>query len=117
MLIKPAQARAYVNQGRWVADCPQLCGGALALAPAQTAFPCPECRAITAVEWPDDVDAIWEALAKRPVPNTRNWFPPDHHLAVRAGCPHGQSVKDLDGETYEHLGGGDGVDLTNDSSS
>lgn len=105
MLLRPAQARAYVNFGRWVADCPQDCGAALKLDPGQTMFPCPECHSISEVEWPADPDAIWEALEKRPAPKNRNWFPEGHELAIRARLPHGQTAAQLDAETAEHLGG------------
>jgi hypothetical protein len=103
-LLTPARARAYVNFGRWVSDCPQECGCALQLEPGQMLFPCPECKVISEVEWPDNADAIWEALAKRPAPKTRNWYPAGHDLAVRFGIAHGQTVKELDDETYDHIG-------------
>lgn len=71
-------AFAYVNHGRWVADCPFGCGGAeLAM---DDRFTCRECynaagghRPIPLV-WPapDDVRAIAAALDVRPVLN-RNW--------------------------------------------
>lgn len=102
-LIRPAMARAYVNFGRWVADCPQDCGCALALQPGMLLFSCPECHHMCEVEWPADPDGIWEALSERPAPRNRNWFPAGHGLAVRSGSPHGQSVKELRDETAENL--------------
>ncbi len=104
-LILPAKALAYVNFGRWVADCPQNCGSALELRPGMTMFPCPECKVVSEVEWPADADGIWEALGERPAPRNRNWFPRGHELAIRAGVPHGQTVKQLREETAEHIGG------------
>lgn len=72
------RAFAYVNHGRWVADCPFGCGGAeLAL---DDRFICREClnaqashRPIPLV-WPapEDVSAIGAALGVRP-PANRNW--------------------------------------------
>lgn len=103
-LIEPAKARAYVNFGRWVADCPTECGCALELKPGMPLFACPECKVISHVEWPPDPDGIWEALLKRPAPKTRNWYPHGHELAIRAHIPHGQTVKDLEDETLEHVG-------------
>ncbi|MFT2016287.1 hypothetical protein ACMA1D_10655 [Streptomyces sp. 796.1] len=100
-----AKARAYVNHGRWVADCPVDCGSALALQPRQSAYHCPECKQLAKVEWPANADDIMAALERRMVPRTRNWFPAGHTLALRSGAPHGQSVKDLDDETAEHTGG------------
>jgi membrane-associated phospholipid phosphatase len=88
-------ARAYVNWGRWVADCPNDCGGALAMERGQAMFSCPECQYLGIIEWPGDVDGITEALAERPVPRTRNWFPSGHTLAERFGLPHGQTPAQL----------------------
>lgn len=99
------RARAYVNWGRWVADCPIQCGGALSLQPAQGTFHCPECKTLSDVEWPANPDEIWEVLSARPVPKFRNWFPSGHMLALRAGCPNGQTVQELRDETAENQGG------------
>ncbi|MFC5744839.1 hypothetical protein [Actinomadura rugatobispora] len=100
-------ARAYVNHGRWVAGCPrEFCTNALELQPRQARFSCttvPDgCGLDAPIEWPPDADDIWAALMRRPVPATRNWFPTGHELAVRAGCPHGQTAADLlaEGEMY-----------------
>jgi hypothetical protein len=102
------RARAYVNWGRWVCDCPRAdCNSAELLEPQQATFHCSYCRALAAVDWPPDADGIWDALARRPVPSTRNWFPAGHELALRAGLPHGQTVVDLAEENHEHgLDGG-----------
>ena len=81
-------ARAYVNHGRWVADCEQpYCNGAESLEPRQALVHCSNCHWEGMVQWPPDADAIWEVLAVRPVPQTRNWFPSGHELALRSGCP------------------------------
>lgn len=103
-LILENAAMAYVNMGRWVADCPAMCGGAVELEPKQTALPCGTCGALSVVVWPPDADGIWMALSVRPLPRTRNWFPKDHDLAVRSGTPHGQTVDDLRRETREYMG-------------
>lgn len=71
-------AFAYVNWGRWVADCPLGCGGAER--PAAEWFVCRECGNDRAngeripVVWPtpDDVVAIEAALIVRPLAN-RHW--------------------------------------------
>jgi hypothetical protein len=99
------KARAYVNWGRWIADCPIDCGGALALSPGQDMFHCPECKTLSNIEWPGNPDDIWNALAERPAPKTRNWFPSGHVLALRANCPHGQTPAQLREETAENSGG------------
>lgn len=101
-LITPPQARAYVNHGRWVADCPVGCGGALSLNWGEVNFYCPECHTITPVEWPPNVDEIMEELEKRVNPRTRNWFPKDHEVAVRGSIPHGQTVEELREEREEN---------------
>lgn len=101
-MLLTTRARAYVNFGRWVADCPMQCGCALELTPGMMLFACPECKAINEIEWPSDPDGIWEALLKRPAPKTRNWFPSGHELAIRSRCAHGQTVAELDEETAEH---------------
>ncbi len=101
--VTAVPVRAYVNHGRWVADCIRPhCGGAELLRRHQSVSECFECHLVTPVEWPPDAGQIWEALMERPVPATRNWFPVDHPVAVRAGCPHGQSVVELYAEAAEH---------------
>lgn len=57
---------------------------------------------VTGVEWPADADGIWEALLERPVPVTRNWYPPSHVEAVKLGLPHGQNAADLRAEQREY---------------
>lgn len=101
-----ARARARVNHGRWIADCPRpYCANAIKLEPRQTAFHCGGeggCLMVADVEWPPDADGVWQALLERPVPGTRNWYPHEHPEAVKLGLPHGQSVADLRTETREH---------------
>lgn len=100
-----ARARARVNWGRWIADCPELyCNNAEDLTPGQATFHCTVCRIVGPVEWPADADGIWSALLERPRPATRNWYPAGHDEAVRLGLPHGQSARALDDETREHQG-------------
>jgi len=102
MTLLTNQARAYINFGRVIADCPVDCGSAIQLQAGQSTFHCPECGYITTVEWPDNIDEIWEALNKRPAKRNRNWFPSNHTLALRSGSPHGQTVKELEDETAEN---------------
>jgi hypothetical protein len=95
--------RAYVNHGRWVADCcREFCNNAMKLKARQSGFHCANCGLDAVIEWPADADEIWRALERRPVPQTRNWFPSEHLLAVRAGVEHGQTVADLLAENEEH---------------
>lgn len=108
MLTTTGAARAYVNHGRWVADCPRpYCGNAVALEPRQTTFHCGSaggCQLIAEVVWPSDADEIWAALAVRPVPTTRNWAPAGHRQALACHVPDGQTVADLVAETAEYMG-------------
>lgn len=98
-----ALARAYLNHGRWIADCTRpYCANAEKLASRQGFFRCSNCHQEAPVEWPADVDDIEAVTGLRPVPQTRNWFPPGHDLALRSGCPHGQTPVDLLAENYEY---------------
>jgi hypothetical protein len=102
------RAVAYVNWGRWVVECPYGCGNALTLPPGHPTFFCTDtagtggCHRTADIEWPPNADQIMAALAKRPAPKHRNWFPAGHPLAVRAEIPHGQTVHELDEETDRH---------------
>lgn len=107
-LLRPALARAYVNHGRWVADCPQpYCYNAEPLQPGQWMFQCTDtaCLVMSEVEWPSPMEAhnIWKALLERPNPANRNWFPAGHPLAEAAGKPHGLTAAQLAQETTENL--------------
>lgn len=102
---------AFVNWGRWVAECPRGCGNALELVPGQISAICASrtgliiagtCGYIGPVQWPGNASELTATLAKRPMDRHRNWFPADHPLAVRGNMPHGQSVSELDMETEEH---------------
>lgn len=106
-LLRPARALAYVNHGRWIADCPAECGNAMRLDPRQGVFACQECYTMSEVEWPEDAERIWEALLGRRLARNRNWFPVGHPLALRCGLPQGQSAKQLLDEQRENE---DGVD-------
>jgi hypothetical protein len=81
-------ARAYMNQGRWIADCP-FCGGAERLwdgtvqrrKPAPFPFGlaggllhCGYTGSSCPVEFPGDKDTIESILGRRPDELTRNWL-------------------------------------------
>jgi hypothetical protein len=57
---------------------------------------------VAEVRWPANADAIWETLAMRPVPATRNWAPAGHRQAIVCGVPDGQTVEQLRAEQAEH---------------
>jgi hypothetical protein len=100
-------ARARVNHGRWIADCPRrYCANAVRLQPRQGSFHCSGeggCQLVVPIEWPLDAEEIWAVLGERPVPSTRNWYPPSHVEAVRLGLPHGQTPADLREETAHYM--------------
>lgn len=106
-------ARAYVYGGEWVADCPrQGCANVEYLyrpsrrgGPRDTGtgfYHCSYCGMQSDITWPDDPHAILAVLARRPLPDTRNWYPADHPVAVRFRLPHGQTVRDLVEESEAH---------------
>ena len=102
-MIATTTARAYVNHGRWIADCTRpYCANAEKLSPRQGTYHCSNCQQLAEVEWPLNADEIWSVLAKRLVPQTRNWFPVGHELALRSGTPHGQTVADLEDENRQY---------------
>lgn len=107
-------ARAYVYAGDWVADCTRPgCANAEHLFelryPGRQAsavnlrerrrpmFHCSYCQQMDTIDWPSAAfqDGVREVMAARPLPHTRNWYPKDHEMAVRAGIPHGQSLDEL----------------------
>lgn len=71
-------AAAYVNHGRWVAECPHGCGSAQVVSPNDPRFFCTACRnrggGWSPVTFPKDRDAIEAALSQRP-PRNANWLP------------------------------------------
>jgi hypothetical protein len=73
-------AVAYVNHGRWLADCPFGCGGARMVQP-NVPFWCVFCGNAGAggqsvpVDWPGDPAAIEAVLKLRDLERFRNWFP------------------------------------------
>jgi hypothetical protein len=113
-------ARAYVYCGEWVGDCPRLkdpvtgkgCGNVEFLyKPSRMNGPrdrrldfyiCSSCGQQSVIDWPENEHAILTALSIRPMPNSRNWYPQDHPVAVNFRIPHGQTVRDLLDENEEH---------------
>jgi hypothetical protein len=54
------------------------------------------------IVWPRREHDILELLQKRPIPQTRNWYPKDHPVAVKFRIPHGQTLAELAAENEEH---------------
>lgn len=95
---------AYVNHGRWVADCPaDECLSAELLMPGTTTVLCGECGNHGPVKWPppETVADIGEVLSRRPIVADRNWFPQGHPWAADRGFPVGQSRTELLAENDE----------------
>jgi hypothetical protein len=106
-------AFAYVYAGQWVADCPAGCNNVEFLfnqsvmnGPRdirRSFFQCSNCAYTTdRIVWPRREGEILEILRRRPDPNTRNWYPRDHPVAIKSGTPHGQTVADLMTENKDH---------------
>lgn len=102
------KARAYVYSGDWVADCTRTgCANVEHLftkthpnGPRMVPkpfFTCSHCGQEAQIDWPptETMHEILAALAKRPIPGNRNWYPRDHETAVRFGVAHGQTVEEL----------------------
>lgn len=100
MTLISSVCQAYVNHGRWIAECPeQNCHNALKLHGGETTFLCRTdlggCGKESMIAWPFDAEGIWVALNQRPMPATRNWFPVGHKMAERFNLPAGQTPSEL----------------------
>ena len=91
---------AYVNHGRWIAECPNRCGNAIVVSQAEPHFICFGCGSPENdgkwynVMLPSEWRAIEQELLKRPArvafeASHRNWIP-------------GETVADLRAENAEH---------------
>lgn len=80
------QVLARINEGRWIAECPAGCGGALIVTQNPALFICPDCGSPEngnnwyAVSFPAEKTAIERVLLARPArrpdqAHTRNWVP------------------------------------------
>lgn len=66
---------AYVNEGRWVADCP-ACNGGMATSPEHAHSFCADCGTIYAVEHPPaGLIRQAENVLQHRQPRNRNWLP------------------------------------------
>lgn len=95
---RPAPALAYVNHGRWVADCPSPgCGGAMLVLKGGE-FLCGTCfnAAIGGeyrpIEWPAEAAQIEALLIGRPLAVHMNWNP-------------GETLAQLEAENAVMMGG------------
>ncbi len=84
-----APVTAYVNHGRWIADC-GMCRTPMFVRPEWPLACCPQCGArYAAVAFPPDIAALTTLLCRRPDPENQNWQPPE-------------TVDDLRRENEEH---------------
>lgn len=80
---------AYLNHGRWVVDCPREGCPESHLADSDL-FVCDNCGLTSRVVIPDEYFAVNEIVAKRPVPQTRNWTPDEPlQLLIEENIAHG----------------------------
>jgi hypothetical protein len=93
---------AYLNYGRWVADCPvDGCGDARAVyhpqtGARQTEDVCAKGHAFQIEMPPEQVEArIVAAVADRQEDGDKAWFPKGHGWAEAAGFPTGQTPAEL----------------------
>lgn len=101
--LRALVARAYVNRGAWVADCPvSFCSGAehagirwgevgriVERVDGTGAMSCKACGWIGPVTWPAERREIETLLMQRPDPANRNW-------------QLGEVTADLMGENFRH---------------
>ena len=77
--------RAYVNHGRWVADCPACNGGVLGPNPQDGGTaPCLDCGHLYTIAYPQEWRAIQALLVRRPRMENRNWRPGETCALLRA---------------------------------
>ena len=108
MSTESLRSFAYVNHGRWVADC-AVCPSALLVKPLvgdvwpqgdpkagqrwskADPFVCQDvlCGAVSELVWPDELGPVEALLRERPQPSNRNWHP-------------GETAGDLLAENIEH---------------
>jgi hypothetical protein len=66
-------AYAFVNEGRWIASCPDPhCSGAEFVREGHPLL-CASCGGVSQVVWPDDVEGIERHLSKRRHRKNQNW--------------------------------------------
>jgi hypothetical protein len=95
------QALAYVNWGRWVADCPHPeCTDAREVSDGRDQDVCHFGHPFTVVRPPAAaMTAIMAELTKRTEDADRSWYPRGHLRARLAGQPTGQTLDELREET------------------
>lgn len=93
-LAPQADVAVYINEGRWVVECPDCHGAQLACA-TDRRFMCNECANVTVggrwrrTAWPANAAEIAAVLELRPWGRTQNWTP-------------GETVGDLATENAAH---------------
>lgn len=68
------QVDAYINHSRWVVECPEGCGYAVIVDPAEPIFLCAICGSgWHEVSFPEQREEIESTLLVRPEAKLRNW--------------------------------------------
>ena len=81
------KVEAYVNEGRWIAECPEeYCNGAEFVDPDWPVMVCSGgCGSGPfGVVFPKERENLTAVLVRRPVPATRNWAPGETVLGLKA---------------------------------
>lgn len=101
--LSDTETKAWIYNGRWVADCPRNdCANVELADSVNDIFRCSNCGKTAWIEFPENHSQLMNILWERPIPQSRNWFYPDQPLAIKANLPHGQTVDDLIAENREH---------------
>jgi hypothetical protein len=107
------KALAYLNHGRWVADCPEPgCTDARLVYEVHPKTGVPTGRKLTEdvcanghrfelVMPPAEFEAQVTAAVAERVDADKGWYPRGHQRAMLAGLPTGQSIDDLVRENHE----------------
>lgn len=99
------KALVVIHQGVTAAHCPRPgCNNVEIAERGASGFYCSNCHHVGTLVWPGNFDEIFAELERRPVPQTRNWYPAGHPFAARHGFPCGQSVPELADEFAAHGG-------------
>jgi len=82
---------AYVNHGRWLANCPH-CNGGIPCYQDRSGV-CPDCGHVYRVGWPDERKAIEAVLELRHLAANQNWLPHETvQMLVAENVAHGDRI-------------------------
>lgn len=102
--IRTDSVPAIVSAGVWLVVCD--CGGGVAAGPGWSSARCFDCGAVyTAVQWPENLEAITHALLSRPTAARHWWGDADSHARIARilGASWVRTYGKLEGETVDDL--------------